>query len=187
MITARSLAIVISLGALPASAQEFVRRMELPAHQALMAVQETSALRPFESDGCSGGLSSSWELVSDTFPDFERSFSGAPPWEECCVAHDRSYHGAEGATEENQSFEARLAADRALRACVIATGREQEEYLIQRFDTTPETVKQAYATIAGAMYLAVRFGGGPCSGLPWRWGFGYPACDPFGWSGPARD
>jgi hypothetical protein len=34
-----------------------------------------------------------------------------------------------------------------------------------------------YQGIADLMYRAVRLGGIPCSGLPWRWGYGWPACD----------
>ena len=26
------------------------------------------------------------------------------------------------------------------------------------------------------MYRAVRLGGAPCTGLPWRWGHGWPPC-----------
>ena len=33
-----------------------------------------------------------------------------------------------------------------------------------------------YAAIAELMYRAVRIGGIPCSGLPWRWGYGWPEC-----------
>ena len=37
-------------------------------------------------------------------------------------------------------------------------------------------VDWAYETISEAMYQAVRAGGAPCSGLPWRWGYGWPQC-----------
>ena len=30
---------------------------------------------------------------------------------------------------------------------------------------------------AELMFYAVRIGGGPCSGLAWRWGHGWPPCD----------
>ena len=45
-----------------------------------------------------------------------------------------------------------------------------------RYDVEEDTVRQAYATVAGAMFLAVRLGGGPCTALSWRWGYGYPHC-----------
>lgn len=154
------------------------RLAEMPAHRALMArVAATgAALAPFETDGCSGGLSSSWELVADRFPDFADVHEQAPPWESCCVVHDRAYHDAGGATGAGASFDARLAADTALRACVIDTGETRIDQVAAVYDVPPDQVRAAYRTIAGAMYLAVRFGGGPCSGLPWRWGFGYAHC-----------
>ena len=34
-----------------------------------------------------------------------------------------------------------------------------------------------YEVIGDLMYRAVRIGGIPCSGLPWRWGYGWPECD----------
>jgi hypothetical protein len=67
-------------------------------------------------------------------------------------------------------------ADAALRACVIETGESRVTDLVQEYDVTPDQVAAAYDGIAQAMYLAVRFGGAPCSGLPWRWGYGYPGC-----------
>lgn len=39
-------------------------------------------MKPFVSDGCSGGMSWAW-----------RTFLGKPtPWEDLCVEHDRAYH-----------------------------------------------------------------------------------------------
>jgi hypothetical protein len=37
-------------------------------------------------------------------------------------------------------------------------------------------VDEAYAAIADAIFAAVRLGGAPCSGLSWRWGYGFPNC-----------
>ena len=34
-----------------------------------------------------------------------------------------------------------------------------------------------HEAVASLMYRAVRLGGIPCSGLPWRWGYGWPECD----------
>ena len=42
------------------------------------------------------------------------------------------------------------------------------------------TMRSEFGETSEAMFLAVRFGGGPCSGLPWRWGFGYLGCTIFG-------
>lgn len=157
------------------------RTLELPAHRALMSevAAPGATPAPFVTDGCSGGLSSTWAVVADVFPGFAEAHEGRPPWEDCCVAHDRLYHNAAGATEAEQSFDARLAADEALRACVIAGGETRVEALAARYEVTPEQVRLAYRAIGDAMFNAVRFGGAPCSGLPWRWGFGYPGCFPI--------
>lgn len=184
---ARDLALLLCGLASPVAAQDLGRTVELPAHRALMDTVAHSDLAPFETDGCSGGLSSSWELVADTFPSFAEAVAENPPWEACCVTHDRAYHDAGGADDAGQSYDARLQADRALQACVVQNGEDQMQALIDQYDVSEDTVLAAYRNIAGAMYLAVRFGGGPCSGLPWRWGFGYGHCDPFGWTGPVRD
>ena len=154
------------------------RSLERPAHVALMTVrnEQGTELAPFTTDGCSGGLSAAWEVVADRFPDFATAHDGRPPWEACCVIHDRAYHDAGGASEAEASYEARLAADVALRTCVQDKSDDREEALMARYDVTPDQIQAAYASIASAMFLAVRFGGAPCSGLPWRWGYGYPSC-----------
>lgn len=64
----------------------------------------------------------------------------------CCDAHDEVYW-------RGGSCEQRLAADRALRACIAASGRP---------------------ILAKVYYSAVRLGGAPWWPLPWRWGFGWP-------------
>lgn len=175
------------LVASPLAAQEFGQRMEMPGHRALMKAREGAALSPFETDGCSGGLSSTWELVADTFPDFAEAHENSPPWEACCVIHDRAYHNAGGVSEAEASYQARLTADEELQACVIRKGDERVDGIAELYDVTSDQVGAAYRTIAGAMYMAVRFGGGPCTGLPWRWGFGYPGCTPFDTVGAARE
>lgn len=165
-------------GALPADEGGLARRLELPAHEALQAVRtaDGATLAPFETDGCSGGMSSSWRLVSGVFPQFEETFRSQPPWEDCCVVHDRAYHRGGALTDPGESYDARLRADEELRACVVETGRRDSAEMAAEYGLTPEQVEAAYATIAQGMYLAVRFGGGPCTGLPWRWGFGWPDC-----------
>jgi hypothetical protein len=156
------------------------RTLELPAHQSLMArIAATDAtLEAFATDGCSGGLSSAWRVVADVFADFEATHRSAPPWERCCVTHDQAYHNAGGAQDAAQSFDARLLADDALRYCVIAEGVARRTELADTYGIDEVSVDRAYAAIAEAMFNAVRLGGGPCTGLPWRWGYGYPACLP---------
>lgn len=157
---------------------QVARTLEMPAHRALMAVVTApgTTLAPFATDGCSGGLSTTWSVVADLFPDFAAAHDDRPPWEACCVAHDRRYHDAGGATDAEASHDARRAADEALRACVVAGGEDRIAPLAGHYGVTEDQVRLAYRTIAGSMFTAVRLGGGPCSGLPWRWGYGYPGC-----------
>ncbi|MGF1660419.1 MAG: hypothetical protein ACFCUS_13410 [Rubrimonas sp.] len=152
------------------------RAAELPAHRALAAARAASgdALAPFETDGCSGGMSAVWGFAAQRFPAFAAAQGGRPPWEACCVAHDRLYHRASDDPDPQASFAARLAADEALRACVAEALGEAA------FGLPPDLAPAAAAATADAMFLAVRLGGGPCTGLPWRWGYGRAPCGPFG-------
>lgn len=154
------------------------RGLEMPAHRALMRVANdpAAALSPFATDGCSGGLSSTWSVVADLFPDFAEAHENRPPWEACCVVHDRRYHGAGGARTAGDSYDARLAADEDLRACVVAGGEDRVTALADHYEVSEDQVRLAYRMIGDAMFNAVRLGGGPCTGLSWRWGFGYPGC-----------
>lgn len=154
--------------------------LEMPAHRSLMSVIEEpdTALSPFETDGCSGGMSWSWRAVADLFPGFAEAQGEIPPWETCCVIHDRAYHDAGGAQNAEESFAARLAADEALQQCVANPDPGEIERMASLYDKSQAQVRSAYELIAVSMFNAVRFGGGPCSGLPWRWGFGYPGCVP---------
>ena len=85
-------------------------RMELPAHRALQRVREApgTTLTPFTTDGCSGGLSDVWRVVADRFPAFAEAHRQAPPWEGCCVIHDRAYHAAGPDAAAELSYAARL-------------------------------------------------------------------------------
>jgi len=160
----------------------FGQALELPAHRALIAMRDRpgTELSRFITDGCSGGLSEVWRLVADQFPGFAQSYESAPPWESCCVTHDRDYHNGVNADDAQASFAARLKADRALEDCVAEMGVTRRDELAVVYGITPDQVETAYATIGGAMFWAVRLGGGPCTGLPWRWGFGYPGCSVLG-------
>ena len=155
-------------GAQDWTAGQAARTLEGPAHEALMAVQarpETS-LAPFETDGCSGGLSDVWRLVAGRLPDFAAAHQSLPLWEACCVTHDRAYHRAGGATDAGASFAARLHADRALRSCVTVTGADRVDALATAYEVTPDQIAAAYDSIAQAMFLAVRFGGRPVPVCP---------------------
>lgn len=184
---ARNLAVILVLMATPATAQDFIRNIEMPAHRALIAQRGEAEPIPFETDGCSGGLSSSWRFVADTFPKFRELYEANPAWEYCCVTHDRAYHDAGGATQAEDSFDARMAADDALRICVKQHGEDNAEDYAERYDMTPDQIRTAHVVTAEAMFTAVRLGGAPCSGLPWRWGFGYPGCSVLKTLGPAPE
>lgn len=96
---------------------------------------------PFTTDGCSGGLSFAWRLL----------FRTLPPWEKCCVKHDRAYW--RGGTAA-----ARRAADRALLKCVRKNGHPGWGLVL---------------------WAAVRVGGHPLLPLSWRWGFGWKYPRPY--------
>lgn len=175
------LALVVLSGSAEAqdwSAGVVMRSLERPGHETLMALVERSdtKLALFETDGCSGGLSEAWRVAASQFPNFAKAHQSLPPWESCCVTHDRAYHNADGRSDATSSFEARLTADLALKSCVISTRTDRADVLVDAYDLSPIQIERAYDSIAEAMYLAVRIGGAPCSGLPWRWGYGYPSC-----------
>ena len=159
-------------------ANEVGRAVELPAHKTLIdeVVAKDAELSEFTTDGCSGGMSSVWKYIAANFPKFADVHSNEPPWADCCVAHDRDYHSAGGAITAEASFDARLLSDETLRSCVEATADQRKKDLAKVYDTDEKAVIETYDAIAAAMFHSVRLGGGPCSGLPWRWGYGYPQC-----------
>jgi hypothetical protein len=154
------------------------RLVEMPAHRALMnrAAAEGYDPMPFAGDGCSGGLSLVWRAIAEHAPAFAREHGTTPPFEGCCDAHDRVYHVAGGAREAPDSFDARLRADEAMRACVMEVGAMRGPGIAAAYAVPVAQVTAAYGAMAEAMFQAVRLGGGPCTGLPWRWGFGFGQC-----------
>lgn len=96
-------------------------------------------LQAFTTDGCS------------RFPD--RALIGQADWCSCCVAHDLAYW--RGGTSE-----ARLNADRELKACVHRASNNE--------------------ALAEAMFAGVRAGGGPHFYTPYRWGYGWAFGRPYG-------
>jgi hypothetical protein len=152
--------------------------VEIPAHRRLAEVRAapTTELAPFTTDGCSGGMSSLWTFVAERYPAFAEAHTGVPPWEDCCVTHDRAYHTGGSDPDPEASYTARIAADEELRRCVAATASDRDDILQERYGMTETQVRLVYDAIGAAMFQAVRLGGVPCSGLPWRWGYGYPHC-----------
>lgn len=171
--------------AAPVMAQEqpsgLIARAELRAHGWLemQRTREGAELAPFTTDGCSGGMSATWSMVAALFPEFAEVHMETPPWEGCCVAHDRAYHLGGEDPAPDASYDARLTADEMLRQCVRDTAELRREQLKQEYGLTDQRIDQAYDLISASMFDAVRTGGGPCSGLPWRWGYGWPQCGLF--------
>jgi hypothetical protein len=155
-----------------------VAAIELALHERLAArrAEPDSRLLPFVTDGCSGGLSRIWQGVARTFPEFAAAHGNVPPWEACCAAHDRLYHRGTGDPSPVAGYAARADADRELAECVRATAPDRSEELNLLYGLSRSEVTALYIAIAGAMHQAVRLGGMPCTGLPWRWGYGWPEC-----------
>ena len=69
------------LGA-PNTAMDAVeRKLEMYRHEQLLAriAEKDTAMSDFKTDGCSGGLSISWELFAARFPKFEVRHREQPP------------------------------------------------------------------------------------------------------------
>ena len=186
--SARALCFALSLGlGVVTEAQEvpatdptmdaIERQLEIGRHEPLLALVADSRLSPFSTDGCSGGLSAGWEQIAARFPEFAANHGQEPPWQACCVAHDRVYHrGGGGSVSAEQSFEQRKAADLELSACVVETGIARSAALGEIYGLSEAQIRGLYLSIAELMYRAVRLGGIPCTDLPWRWGYGWPLC-----------
>ncbi len=138
----------------------------------LAVAQSNGELAPFSTDGCSGNLSASWALLAKQIPQMKVELGEKPPWEDCCVAHDRAYWRG----EVEDGFNLRLVADRQLRQCVVDTGARLAPDWSSRFSLSEAQVEQGFSVTAELMFQAVRLGGQPCSLLPWRWGYGWPGC-----------
>ena len=159
---------------------ELERSLELGRHERLLKEKQNPdhRLSDFTTDGCSGGLSVGWQHLSEKIEFLKTVHGDFPPWESCCVNHDHLYHEAgERSISAEMSFEARRKADEELRECVLDTGVSRASELAGQYGLTVEEVGQVYEVIGDLMYRAVRIGGVPCSGLPWRWGYGWPKCD----------
>jgi hypothetical protein len=159
------------------------RELELWRHERLLArrAEPDADLGPFATDGCSGGLSAAWGYAAGLAPKLARIHGEQPPWEACCVDHDRAYH-AGGVPPGNTpadalaSYEARRDADLALKACVLASRETRTPILAESYGLDEAQQEALYEVIAEFMYRAVRLGGMPCTSLPWRWGYGWPEC-----------
>jgi len=155
------------------------RSLEMSRHERLLAriAESDATISMFTTDGCSGGLSNAWEQFSARFPELAVRHGALPPWQSCCVTHDRQYHaGGAGISSTNESFERRKEADLGLKACVVDTGVRRSAALQEVYGLTQAQVMGLYVVVSETMYRAVRLGGMPCSSQPWRWGYGWPQC-----------
>lgn len=155
------------------------RGLETGRHERLLAsiAESDAVMSDFTTDGCSGGLSIGWEQFAARFPEFAARHGALPPWQECCVIHDRHYHaGSAGTLSASESFERRKQADLDLKACVVDTGVQRSTVLQDIYGLTEIQVRDFYEAISELMYRAVRVGGIPCTDQPWRWGYGWPRC-----------
>lgn len=159
--------------------EDQIKNFELNQHSKLLAeiAAPASSLTPFTSDGCSGGLSVGWQYMAGEISVFESIHGELPPWESCCINHDRMYHSGPSKNDSSSvSFNRRKEADNQLQTCVIEAGKTRSSVLLTEYDITEEELETIYQTIGELMYRAVRLGGMPCTGLPWRWGFGWAGC-----------
>ena len=167
-------------GKLESSIDALERQLEMKRHEQLVALKADpkSALAEFTTDGCSGGLSVGWEYLAGKIQHFHAMHGTRPAWESCCVTHDRTYHtGGPREATAAESFAARREADLELKACVLETGMRRIPELSAEYTISPREVETLYRAIAALMYRSVRVGGMPCTGLPWRWGYGWPECE----------
>ena len=142
----------------------------------LEAMKAVTSLSVFASDGCSGGISTSWNtamanydstigLVSSNYADVT-----ILPFESACITHDKAYHQGVG------GYTARLQADRQFRADIIEYGITNAADIQERANlASPEHAVRLYEFIADTVYRGVRLGGAPCTGEAYAWGYGYGA------------
>ncbi|HEY9052613.1 MAG TPA: phosphatase domain-containing protein [Gammaproteobacteria bacterium] len=152
--------------------EEGFREIEELRLRQLQTVQKENDIKPFTTDGCSGFQSQNWELLAKTLSGFEKQFGDKPPWESCCVTHDKVYW--RGSVVEG--YQKRKHADEGLRKCVVNTGEKLASQLSVKYSVSEDSIRQVFSITADLMYQAVRLGGQPCSLLPWRWGYGWASC-----------
>jgi len=130
-------------------------------------------LKPFTTDGCSGGLSIGWQYLAKHFSTFALKYGKSPPWEYCCVSHDKIYW--KGAVANG--YRKRKRADQRLRQCIIQHGQKNSVKYATQTGKTEHEIEESFKRIANLMYNSVRLGGRPCSPFHWRWGYGWPLCE----------
>ena len=152
---------------------EVDRSIETHYMKKLAAIQDREGqVKEFTTDGCSGGLSDSWNFMTKTFPALKEKYGDKPFWEECCIEHDMAYWLG----NTLNGYDNRLAADKSLQQCVVDYASTHANDLAMRLNRSESDIIDSFKTAADLMYAAVRAGGKPCSYLPWRWGYGWGHC-----------
>lgn len=132
-------------------------------------------LKPFTTDGCSGGMSWAWRKLHGT----------PPPWEGECVAHDRAYHRG-GSRRAKRFVDLRFLAHLKRRITAEYWKRTyhpgplpwwlREWVLVRR---RRGRLVESWPVLALAMFHAVRVGGVPWLPTSWRWGYGHAYLSSF--------
>ncbi len=153
-------------------------KVEIWRHSRLELVrkEQPDRLQPFTTDGCSGGMSAAWEALATYSPWFYEVFEERAPWHDCCVTHDRTYHLGGSTNIPEHGYVERLQADEALRSCVQDVAKADSATLARQYGRDAEEIEAVITFVSHRMFDAVRLGGWPCSGLSWRWGYGWPQC-----------
>lgn len=134
---------------------EGMREIENFRMRQLQSVQNNGQLAAFNTDGCSGNLSRNWAWLAKSLPEFKEQFGQHPPWEDCCVEHDKSYWNGSAIDGYNQ----RVTADHELQQCVIATGVNLAPKLSVKHSISEDNVQRTFGLVADLMHKAVRLGG----------------------------
>jgi hypothetical protein len=148
-----------------------------PHARLLKTYAATKRRTKFYTDYCSAGLSPGWQAAARFNPFLARNARGGPPFEHCCVAHDRKYHSAGWSYATPQaSLRARAQADAELRRCVVSSGIAATRAAEAKTGVSGGATALSYGLLAEVMQGAVSAAGGPCTGFSWRWGNGTAQC-----------
>ena len=128
---------------------EGMREIEEFRMRQLQSVQVAAEIMPFTTDGCSANQSKNWEVLAQVLPVFADEFGQKPPWEDCCVAHDKLYWQGDVA----DGYHHRVAADQELKACIVATGDKLAAELSSPYSVSEEKIGAAFATISDWLCL----------------------------------
>jgi hypothetical protein len=150
----------------------FSTTTELEQMVQLEAMKTTTSLLPFQTDGCSGGISSSWSTAMTNYESVSLIHSNYSdvvtlPFESACIEHDKAYHQGIG------GYTGRLEADSRLRSDIIEYGIANASDIQNRANlASSEHAIRLYEFIADTVYRGVRLGGAPCTDEAYAWGYG---------------